>query len=62
VAESLPVHEDMKRKGNFRRFIEYYKESIRSLGTCGIDTVTRPVPRADGETGSSLMRILLWTL
>jgi mannonate dehydratase len=40
VAESLPVHEDIKiRQGNFRQFTENYKDSIRNLGACGIDTV-----------------------
>jgi len=40
VAESLPVHEDIKkRRGNYRQFIDNYKESIRNLGQQGIDTV-----------------------
>jgi mannonate dehydratase len=40
VAESLPVHEAIKkRKGNHRQLIENYKTSIRNLGQCGIDTV-----------------------
>ena len=40
VAESLPVHEDVKKgAGDARRFTENYKVSIRSLGACGVHTV-----------------------
>ncbi len=40
VAESLPVHEEIKkRKGNVRVWIDNYKQSLRNLGQCGIDTV-----------------------
>ena len=40
VAESLPVHEAIKkRKGHYSQFIENYKTSLRNLGHCGIDTV-----------------------
>jgi len=40
VAESIPVHEGIKKKkGNFRQQIENYKDSIRNLGQCGIDII-----------------------
>jgi mannonate dehydratase len=40
VAESLPVHEDIKRRvGHYRRFIDNFKQSIANLGKGGIDTI-----------------------
>ena len=40
VVESIPVHEDIKkREGDYTDYIANYKQSISNVGSCGIDTV-----------------------
>lgn len=41
VVESLPVHDDIKRKsGNFEIYIQNYKLSIKNLAECGLKVIT----------------------
>lgn len=40
VVESLPIHEDIKtRSGDFRHYIELYKENVTRLGAQGVKTI-----------------------
>ena len=40
VIESLPVHEDIKRKSDqYQKYIDNYKQSLRNVSACGLEVV-----------------------
>jgi mannonate dehydratase len=41
VVESVTIHEDIKtRSGNYKKYIDQYKTTLKNLASCDIDIVT----------------------
>ncbi|MDD5727705.1 MAG: mannonate dehydratase [Victivallales bacterium] len=59
IVESVPVHEDIKKqRGNFRQYIENYKQTLVNLGECGIKIVIYNFMPVIDWTRTSLGRVL----